>query len=420
MGNNEKYSLVSSSRKPRNIKLHNQKLVLSLFRTMTTASVSEISERINLSTTTVSKILAVLQENGLIKSIGKGSSTDEGGKKPELFALNETFKYAIGCYVGADHVKIILMNLKCQKIASKSKWFSQPESLHKSMQELAATVRQLVEENGLEAKDICGIAVGFDGIVEARSGAIYYPIHNEDWGCNILIRDILEEQLPEFENIWIDNSGRFGAYAIFLIWPEFKEQKMFNLFVGENSVGCLIDRGKIERGANGFLGEVGHMIILPSYRKRRCVCGSYGCFENLIGIDHILDIAREIGGECGDDQLFPRILAGRCGYKDIFDASELGNPYACRVVDEIVKYFSYLIRNLLLSCDPQIITITGPYASAGKYFEDALQKRIQSISFFKIEGRVKIEYLKGDGVCDSQLGGALYAMDQYLSTLELG
>ena len=178
MGNNEKYSLVSSSRKPRNIKLHNQKLVLSLFRTMTTASVSEISERINLSTTTVSKILAVLQENGLIKSIGKGSSTDEGGKKPELFALNETFKYAIGCYVGADHVKIILMNLKCQKIASKSKWFSQPESLHKSMQELAATVRQLVEENGLEAKDICGIAVGFDGIVEARSGAIYYPIHN--------------------------------------------------------------------------------------------------------------------------------------------------------------------------------------------------------------------------------------------------
>lgn len=105
MGNNEKYSLVSSSRKPRNIKLHNQKLVLSLFRTMTTASVSEISERINLSTTTVSKILAVLQENGLIKSIGKGSSTDEGGKKPELFALNETFKYVIGCYVGADHVK---------------------------------------------------------------------------------------------------------------------------------------------------------------------------------------------------------------------------------------------------------------------------------------------------------------------------
>jgi N-acetylglucosamine repressor len=81
------------------------------------------------------------------------------------------------------------------------------------MQELAATVRQLVEENGLEAKDICGIAVGFDGIVEARSGAIYYPIHNEDWGCNILIRDILEEQLPEFENIWIDNSGRFGAYG---------------------------------------------------------------------------------------------------------------------------------------------------------------------------------------------------------------
>lgn len=77
--------------------------------------------------------------------------------------------------MGADHVKIILMNLKCQKIASKSKWFSQPESLHKSMQELAATVRQLVEENGLEAKDICGIAVGFDGIVKQEAAPSIIP-----------------------------------------------------------------------------------------------------------------------------------------------------------------------------------------------------------------------------------------------------
>ena len=42
---------------------------------------------------------------------------------------------------------------------------------------------------------------------------------------------------------------------------------MFNLFVEKNSVGCLIDRGKIERGANGFLGEVGHMIILPTIAR---------------------------------------------------------------------------------------------------------------------------------------------------------
>ena len=51
--------------------------------------------------------------------------------------------------------------------------------------------------------------------------------------------------------------------------------------------------------------------------------------------------------------------------------------------------------------------------------ENTLKMRFKK-EFFKIEGRVKIEYLKGDGVCDSQLGGALYAMDQYLSTLELG
>ena len=53
-----------------------------------------------------------------------------------------------------------------------------------------------------------------DGIVEAEA-AIYYPIHNEDWGCNILVETYWEEQLSEFENIWIDNSGRFGICNIF-------------------------------------------------------------------------------------------------------------------------------------------------------------------------------------------------------------
>ena len=48
------------------------------------------------------------------------------------------------------------------------------------------------------------------------------------------------------------------------------------------------------------------------------------------------------------------------------------------------------------------------------------KKEFNQFHFLRLRGRVKIEYLKGDGVCDSQLGGALYAMDQYLSTLELG
>ena len=67
----------------------------SLFRTADVLSVSEISEKINLSKTTVTKMMGDFVARGLIKSAGKGSSTDEGGKKPELFELNADYAYIV-------------------------------------------------------------------------------------------------------------------------------------------------------------------------------------------------------------------------------------------------------------------------------------------------------------------------------------
>ena len=59
--------MIGKSRKPKNIKFHNQRLVLSLMRQNDVISASEIAQRINLSITTVVKILAVLQENGSLR-----------------------------------------------------------------------------------------------------------------------------------------------------------------------------------------------------------------------------------------------------------------------------------------------------------------------------------------------------------------
>ena len=56
------------SNKPKNIRYHNQKLVTSLFRTADVLSVSEISEKINLSKTTVTKMMGDFVARGLIKS----------------------------------------------------------------------------------------------------------------------------------------------------------------------------------------------------------------------------------------------------------------------------------------------------------------------------------------------------------------
>ena len=187
--------MIGKSRKPKNIKFHNQRLVLSLMRQNAVISASEIAQRINLSITTVVKILVVLQENGLIKSMGKGSSTDEGGKKPELFAINESYKHVIAIYAGPDFIQAAVTDLNCRVISHHNYPYKVPESLEQSMQDIADCARAAMEENGLQPDDICAIPVGFDGIVDTESGIIYYPIHNSGWGRNIPAQEMLERRI---------------------------------------------------------------------------------------------------------------------------------------------------------------------------------------------------------------------------------
>ena len=60
------------SSKPRNIKYNNQKLVMSLFRWAGKLSVSEISEQVGLSKTTIKKIIGDLMKKKHASFCGKG------------------------------------------------------------------------------------------------------------------------------------------------------------------------------------------------------------------------------------------------------------------------------------------------------------------------------------------------------------
>jgi predicted transcriptional regulator len=89
------------------IKAHKQnniRGVLALIRSHDTFSVAEISHQIKLSKTTVKKTIDLLTAMKLVVSAGKGESTEEGGKKPELYRFNRNFGYVISLHVTPDAI----------------------------------------------------------------------------------------------------------------------------------------------------------------------------------------------------------------------------------------------------------------------------------------------------------------------------
>ncbi len=62
--------------------------------------------------------------------------------------------------------------------------------------------------------------------------------------------------------------------------------------------GGIISEGRLFRGAAGYAGEVGHMVIDP--RGSICACGSIGCWEAECGLQAFLVAAADEGDEVRD------------------------------------------------------------------------------------------------------------------------
>lgn len=172
-----------TSRKPKNIKYHNQRLILALLRSREVMTAGELAEQAHLSVPTITKILAELQARGLVRSMGKGNSTEEGGKKPELFALNGAHRYVISITAGSERIKCALLDLTCKVLDKRSLPYTDGSSYESCMDDISALVLAACEAGKLEEKEICGIAIGFEGIVDAPRGILRFPFitrHGEE------------------------------------------------------------------------------------------------------------------------------------------------------------------------------------------------------------------------------------------------
>ena len=77
--------------KPRDIKLNNRRIVLELLQRGDRVSLGQLAESCNLSRNTIKKCMDFFIQKGIAADAGKGSSTSEGGKKPDLFILDESW-----------------------------------------------------------------------------------------------------------------------------------------------------------------------------------------------------------------------------------------------------------------------------------------------------------------------------------------
>ncbi len=402
---------MTSVRKQKTLKQINRKVILNILRNSGELSISELSKKVNLSKPTLMKIMNYYIRNRLITIAGKGSSTEEGGKRPNIFKFNADGGYAIGMIISANRLFSVITDLKSKILDKISITLKTNEGFESVLKKIIDSYNYLINNTNSDRKRIVGLAIGAYGITNFTEGKVIFSPHFPSWGKNLDLKKEILEKIPDKIPVIVDNHSRFQVFAEKILGLGKENNNLVALQAGKGLVAGVIIENEIKRGNHSLIGEIGHMIIDPEGREI-CACGGKGCFEAMVSTNRILRMAKEKYKEYPDSIIFNGNNPDAIDIYDIFDASNKGDKLASDIMDDVINWFGIGISNIILMYDPQIMIIQGIFTKAGEYFLENLRKKINKISLFSIKRETEIKYSElGDKA--GVLGAASYVLSKY-------
>lgn len=402
---------MTSIRKQKTLKQINRKVILNILRNSGELSIAELSKEANLSKQTLMKIMNYYTKNGLIVIAGKGNSTEEGGKKPNIYKFNVDGGYAIGMAISANRLSSIITDLKSNILDKISVALEADEELSSVLKKIIDSYSYLTKNPGINKERITGLAIGAYGITDFTQGKVIFSPHFPSWGKDLMLKGKIMEQIPENIPVMVDNHSRFQVFAEKILGLAKDKNNVVALQAGKGLVAGVIIENEIKRGNHSLIGEIGHMIVDPEGREI-CPCGGKGCFEAMVSTSRILRMAKEKYNEYPDSAIFNNNSPDNIEIYDVFVASNKRDKLALYLMDDVIKWFGIGISNIILMYDPQIVIIQGIFTKAGEYFLENLRKKINKISLFSIKRETEIKYSElGDKA--GVLGAASYVLSKY-------
>ncbi|MDA3850948.1 MAG: ROK family transcriptional regulator [Spirochaetaceae bacterium] len=138
----------------------------------------EISKNLQMDKSTVTKIVSLLLETGIVSELKEGSSKPVGGRKPVPLSINNDYGCVRGIEVQTDNYTAVIINLQGEEIYS----VSHPISLNKN--NLISIFLKIVKklEPYTNKYGLLGIVLGLSGIMDSRRGVIIksHPLYLYD------------------------------------------------------------------------------------------------------------------------------------------------------------------------------------------------------------------------------------------------
>lgn len=210
--------------------------------------------------------------------------------------------------------------------------------------------------------EITSVGVGIAGLVD-REGLLHTS-PNLPMLSRVPVRAELERRtgLP----VAVENDATATAWGENQIGSGRGAPDMLCLTFGTGIGAGIVLGGKLVRGAHGFAGEAGHMVVDPSGPP--CPCGRRGCWERLASGSGLRRLARE-AAEAGRLQRALELAGGDLGIvqgEHVSQAAQEGDRQALDLLQAFGWWVALGIGNVVTLLDVSAVVLGGGVVGIGE------------------------------------------------------
>lgn len=316
---------------------HSEAQVMKSIHQNSGISRKALADVTGLSQASITNITKILIEQQYIYE-GEHISRGPGRKEVLLYANPLKFRF-LGIDIGGYRLRLAISDSNLRIEHEKEHSIEQFAEDADPLPVILDLIDQFLAEASVDAGTIDAIGVGVTGIVDAKLKTILNVPNVPRWGAFDIV-DALHARYrcPAF----LDESGRAMALAEKRVGQAKSFADFITVHIGYGIVSGIMINEQIVRGYNNVGGLLGH--ITADENAGRCMCGNYGCLENLVTFPIIRSLYKKSGG----------------GERSIEDAYDHNDKVALDVCVSSGKAIGIALSNVINLFNPQAVLIGGP------------------------------------------------------------
>ncbi len=335
--------------------------------------------------TTVSNLIAILAEAGLVRD-GDLIHEAERGRPGVAVSVNGEGGAGLGLEINVDYLAACVVDLgrrvRYRHLVAADNRGRSPEAIVSALARLSERAITSVAGQGLT---VAGAAVAVPGVLD-RAHVRRAP--NLGWS-DVPVAALLREGLPGLL-LPVDQDNEANLAALGELWFGAGDTLGDFLHVsGEIGIGAgIILGGRLFRGARGFAGELGHMMMAPDGPP--CACGGNGCLERIAGQEAILRAAG----------LTDVIAGSAAGPKEsvsaLIELLDSGDPKALAAVARAGHVLGTALADAVKLLDPGTVVLGGVFASLATWMRPSVEAALKAGALYGDAPAVVISPLAGE------------------------